>query len=111
VCSAYPKVNPQIIRSWCSLVSQNAFLYVPLLFALSWFLLRVVLPDTNGEAGCHGQPAQVGHHQQRCHLVDAVPGAHGADGQAVQAQNVNQRLQSREKKIIFVLPLGNIQQD
>ncbi|XP_075030241.1 uncharacterized protein LOC142093196 [Calonectris borealis] len=69
---------------------------VPLLFALSWFLLRVVLPDVDCETSRHGQPAQVRHHQQRCYLVDAVPGAHRAYRQAVQAQDVNQCLEQRE---------------
>lgn len=73
-----------------SLVSQNAFISVPLLFALSWFLLRVVLPDADCETSRHGQPAQVRHHQQRRYLVNAVPGAHRAYRQAVQAQDVNQ---------------------
>lgn len=66
-----------------SLVSQNALISVLLLFALSWFLLGVVLPDANGETSGHGQPAQVRHHQQCRYLVDAVPGAHHAYRQAV----------------------------
>lgn len=68
---------------------------VLLLFTLSRLLLGVVLPDADGEAGGHGQPAQVGQQQQRGRPVDAVPGAHGADGQRVQAQDVDQRLRQR----------------
>lgn len=79
-----------------SLVSQNAFISVPLLFTLSWFLLRVVLPDADSETSRHGQPAQVRHHQQRRYLVNAVPGAHRAYRQEVQAQDVNQCLEQRE---------------
>lgn len=104
------KSKPQELSD-LGVVSQTPSFRSCSLFALSCLLLRVVLPDTDGQAGCHGQPAQVGQHQQRCHLVDAVPGAHGADGQAVQAQDVDQRLQSRQKNIIVVLPLGNTQQD
>lgn len=87
------------------LFSQNAFVSVRLLFSLPQFLLRVVFPDVDGEAGRHGQPAQVRHHHQRRYLVNVVPGAHCAYHQPIQAQDVNQRLEQREDSNT-VLTLG-----